>query len=113
MNKSTSLIIISTLLLMALPLISHSHEQGDWIVRTGVAVVETDESSRPISVGAISDLPGSGARVTNNTQFGITATYMLTDKPGMKLLVSTPFEYDVIVKSNALTGFGTIFPRHK
>ena len=69
------------------------HEKGDWILRGGAIVVAPDESSDAIDVAGIVTLPG--VDVGNETQVGITGTYMLSESLGLELLAATPFTHDI------------------
>jgi outer membrane protein len=72
---------------------AYGHEKGDWILRTGVIVVDPDESSDVIDVAGLVTLPG--VDIDDDTQLGITGAYMLTDKWGLELLAATPFTHDI------------------
>jgi outer membrane protein len=69
-----------------------AYEAGDFILRAGVAVVAPQEDASPDIVG-----------VGNDTQLGLTGTYMLTNNLGIELLASTPFTHDVTLKSTGKT----------
>ncbi|AEF55703.1 OmpW family outer membrane protein [Marinomonas posidonica] len=65
-----------------------AHDAGDWFVRGGLATVIPNESS--------DDVVGSGElELNNDTQVGVTLTYMLSDKLGLEVLAATPFTHDV------------------
>ncbi len=71
-------------------------DQGDWIIRFGLANVDPDVSSDPIDIAGLVTL--DGVDVDDDTQLGITGTYMFRDKWGISLLAATPFEHDITVK---------------
>lgn len=73
-----------------------AYEQGDWIIRVGAANVDPDTDSDKIDVAGLATL--DGVDVDDDTQLGITATYMLTDIWAIELLAATPFEHDITVK---------------
>lgn len=78
------------ILAMALPLpqLAQAHEAGDFFMRAGSATVRPVESSH--------DVMGLGSfDVSNNTQLGLTFTYMATDNIGIELLAATPFRHKV------------------
>ena len=83
-----------------------AHEQGEIIVRTGFANVSPDASSSALELngGAIA---GSEADVDDNSQLGLTFTYMLSDDWGLNVLASTPFKHDIEADTGAL-GLGTV-----
>lgn len=81
----------------------HAHEAGDIIVRAGAAMVAPDDSSSQVRVGGTAI--GGKATVGNNTQLGITAAYMVSDKIGVELLAATPFNHKISLKGlGALDG---------
>ena len=73
-----------------------AYEQGDWIIRAGAANVDPDTDSDQIDVAGLATL--EGVDVDDDTQLGLTATYMLTDIWAIELLAATPFEHDITVK---------------
>lgn len=80
-----------------------AYEAGDWIVRAGVASVQPNEDSSALSLNG-SDLGGTRAGVDNNSQLGLTATYMLTANLGVGVLAATPFEHDIQAKGLGVKG---------
>lgn len=104
-NTSTLAVAISSVcLIAATPLTAISHEQGDWIVRAGIASVQPDESSSTISTTATGSLPGTAVGVGNDTQLGLNIVYMWSDNIGIELLASSPFEHDL--KAEGLDAYG-------
>ena len=84
-------------IIAALALPVQAYEQGDWIIRVGAANVDPDTDSDPINIADIQTLPG-GVDVDDDTQLGITATYMLTDIWAVELLAATPFDHDITLE---------------
>ena len=73
------------------------HGEGELIVRAGPALVDPDDSNNPVNLaGMPTDFTVS---VDDNTQLGITATYMLTDHIGIGLLAATPFKHTVSLEN--------------
>ncbi|MFP8966164.1 outer membrane protein OmpW [Pokkaliibacter sp. CJK22405] len=73
-----------------------AHEAGDIIVRAGALNVSPHESS--------DDVLGLGEfNLTDNTQLGLTFSYMVTDNWGVELVAATPFNHSV-----SLNGVGKI-----
>ncbi|BDH45655.1 outer membrane protein OmpW [Salmonella enterica subsp. enterica serovar Choleraesuis] len=65
-----------------------AHEAGEFFMRAGTATVRPSESSKNVL--------GLGEfKVDNNTQMGLTFTYMATDNIGIELLAATPFHHKV------------------
>ncbi len=83
-----------------------AHQQGDFIVRAGIANVDPDASSDALALDG-APIAGSEADVADNTQLGLTFTYMLTDSWAVDVLASTPFVHDISADTGAL-GLGTI-----
>lgn len=96
--KRTSLAVALSLAGMAVvaqPALAY--EAGDILVRAGAVTVAPDESSDGVAIPAlgIGKMPGTRAEVDNDTQLGLTATYMLTPTLGIELLAATPFKHDI------------------
>ncbi|NHB91802.1 outer membrane protein OmpW [Photorhabdus cinerea] len=73
-----------------------AHEAGDFIFRTGTATLRPNTGSdNVLGVGSFS--------TDNNTQMGLTFSYMITDNIGVELLAATPFQHQV-----SLPGVGDI-----
>jgi outer membrane protein len=79
--------LLAALLCAAVAIPAQAYEKGDWIFRVGATNVDPDTDSDKIDVD-----------VDDDTQLGITATYMLTDIWAIELLAATPFEHDITVK---------------
>ncbi|AFJ99357.1 outer membrane protein OmpW [Cronobacter sakazakii] len=65
-----------------------AHEAGEFFMRAGTATVRPTEGSDDV-------LRMGGFKVNNNTQLGLTFTYMATDNIGVELLAATPFRHKV------------------
>ena len=65
-----------------------AHEAGDFFMRAGTATVRPSEGSDNV-------LGMGGFNVSNNTQLGLTFTYMSTENIGVELLAATPFRHKV------------------
>ncbi|WP_312059511.1 outer membrane protein OmpW [Pantoea septica] len=76
------------ILAMALPQLALAHQAGDFFMRAGSATVRPTEGSDNV-------LGMGGFDVSNNTQLGLTFTYMATDNIGVALLAATPFRHKV------------------
>lgn len=85
-----------------------AHKAGDIIVRAGVATVAPDENSSALNIPALGgEIGGSSARVDNNSQLGITGSWMQSNSWGLGLLAATPFKHDVDAVTGDL-GLGTV-----
>ncbi|NIF21925.1 MULTISPECIES: outer membrane protein OmpW [Pantoea] len=76
------------LLAALLPQVALAHQAGDFFIRAGSATVRPNEGSDNV-------LGMGGFKVDNNTQLGLTFTYMATDHIGVELLAATPFRHKV------------------
>ena len=74
-----------------------AYEQGDMVLRGGIAMVDPDASSSPLAIIG-SEVAGTSVDVDDNTQLGITFTYMLSDDVGVEVLAATPFSHTVSAK---------------
>lgn len=99
-----SVLTASLLALSALAPAAHAYKQGDLILRAGAALVEPDTESSKISTGVTGKLAGTKATVGNDTQLGLTFTYMVTDHVGVELLAATPFTHRIGVKGVPVPG---------
>lgn len=74
--------------LTAVPAMASAHQAGDFFMRAGSATVRPSEGS--------DNVLGMGSfDVDNNTQLGLTLTWMATDNIGVELLAATPFRHKV------------------
>ncbi|NRH22764.1 outer membrane protein OmpW [Pantoea stewartii] len=76
------------LLALALPQLALAHQAGDFFIRAGSATVRPNEGSDNV-------LGMGGFSASNDTQLGLTFTYMATDNIGVELLAATPFRHKV------------------
>lgn len=72
-----------------LPSMASAHQAGDFIFRAGTATVRPHEGSENV-LGLLGSF-----NVNNNTQAGLTFSYLITDNIGVELLAATPFEHKV------------------
>ncbi len=73
-----------------------AYQAGDFIVRAGAANVDPNDDSDALALnGNAGTWPGSEAEVDDDTQLGITFTYMLKEHWGVGLLAATPFDHDI------------------
>ncbi|TCV99920.1 outer membrane protein OmpW [Biostraticola tofi] len=69
-----------------------AHQAGDIIVRAGSATVRpSEDSGNVLGLGKFN--------VDNDTQLGLTFSYLFTDNIGIELLAATPFKHHVGLKS--------------
>lgn len=72
-------------------------EAGDMFVRGGVVNVSPDAGSDGVAIPALNvpAIAGTGVDVDDNTQLGLTFTYMLSANLGLEVLAATPFKHDI------------------
>ncbi|MEH2921253.1 outer membrane protein OmpW [Samsonia erythrinae] len=88
--KKASLVVLAAALISTF---AQAHQAGDFIVRGGAITVRPVESSDNV-LGALGEF-----KVNNNTQLGLTFSYMVTDNIGVELLGATPFNHKVGLQS--------------
>lgn len=80
--------ILMTSVLAAIAGQSLAYETGDIILRAGAAYVAPDVTDK-VAGGALK------LDVNNDTQLGLTATYMVAPQIGIGVLAATPFSHDI------------------
>lgn len=84
--------LVSTLLATSLAVLGSSqvvaYEAGDIMVKAGVINVAPKNDN--LSIDGVGDV-----EVKDDTQLGLTATYMVTPQVGIELLAATPFKHSV------------------
>lgn len=93
-----SLVIASMLALGIASPIAHAYKAGDIVVRAGAAMADTQTDSSKISTSVTGKIPGTKATVGNDTQLGLTLSYLVTDHVAVELLAATPFTHRIGVK---------------
>ena len=86
-----------------------AYEAGDIIVRAGAVTIAPDEKSSGIALPALGmgALAGTHVQVGNDTQLGLSTTYMLNSRLGVELLAATPFRHGLGVNLST-AGLGVI-----
>ncbi|MEL0611796.1 OmpW family outer membrane protein [Marinomonas arenicola] len=79
-----------------------AHNEGDFFVRGGAAIVMPNESS--------DDVGGNELKIDDDTQLAATFTYMATDNIGVELLLATPFTHDVKLDGNKVAEVSQLPP---
>ena len=74
-----------------------AYQEGDMVVRAGLAMVDPDASSSPLAING-TEVDGTSVDVDDNTQLGLTFTYMLSNNVGVEVLAATPFSHTVSAK---------------
>ena len=85
---------------------SFAYDGGDVVFRVGVANVQPDDSSDPLTLNGTElsnlglGLPVTTLQVDDNAQLGLTITYMYSPNWGIEVLAATPFSHEI--SANAL-----------
>ena len=106
MKTLNVIVVLSCLSVLLAPSFSQAYEAGDIIFRAGPANVDPDSSSGLINLGG-TPLAGTEAQVSDDTQLGLTLSYMLTQHWGIELLASTPFEHEITETGIGVNRVGT------
>lgn len=69
-------------------------EQGDWLGRIGATHVAPNDDTGTVATPG-GPVAGTELTVDADTSVGFTVVYMLTDRIGVELLASLPFEHDI------------------
>lgn len=97
--KNPNIMAMTAAGLMAVSTGLHAWEQGDIIVRAGIAtVVPNDESDAIVLPTDPPTVFPNGVGVENGTALGIMGVWMFQDTWGVELLAATPFEHDIELK---------------
>lgn len=94
--KASTVLASAIALALASPL-AFAHKAGDVVIRAGAATVNAQTDSAEIKLNG-TKLAGTEATVNDNTQLGLTLSYMLTDHVGIELLAATPFSHRIGIK---------------
>ena len=90
--KLLKTLLASAVAISAMPALAY--EAGDIVVKAGVINVNPKEDNIDLNV--------VDAQISDDTQLGITATYMVTPKVGVEVLAATPFKHDVTVNGDKI-----------
>ena len=89
------ILLISSAMMLSVPVMAY--EAGDILMRVGTASVNPEKKSDDID-----EVPGQAVKANDNTQLGISATYMITDNIGVEILGASPFTHDITAKAGTL-----------
>jgi len=81
-------LLISSAMLLSAP--AMAYEAGDILLRVGTASVNPEKKSDDLD-----QIAGAQVSANDNTQLGISATYMITDNIGVEILGASPFTHDI------------------
>ena len=98
MNTVKGIVLAISSALIMLPMAASAYQAGDKLVKFGVVSVDPDATSSDLD-----QVAGAQVSADDDLQFGISGTYMLSDKLGIELLAASPFNHDLTGKG-ALAG---------
>ncbi len=99
MKKVRTIALAVSVAILALPMAASAYEKGDILLRVGTATVAPEDKSDNIQ-----EIPGEAVSADNETQLGISGTYMFSDKLGIEVLAATPFSHNIKAKGGTLNG---------
>ena len=88
-----------------------AYEKGDIILRAGAAMVDPQDSSSMLRLDGTA-LTDTGVSVDDDTQLGLTLTYMVLENVGVSLLGATPFSHTVTAEGAPVDGIKTAEVKH-
>lgn len=96
MWAKTTVFVSAILGVLGLSAPVHAYEAGDVLVRFGPTTVQPDASSDK-NITAV----GGEIDINDDTQLGITATYMVNEWFGVELLAATPYEHNIYAEDSS------------
>lgn len=80
--------------------IASAYEAGDILVRGGAALVSPDASSGMIYINtpALGNTTVDNVNVDDDTQLGLSVTYMMNESFGVEVLGATPFKHGISLR---------------
>lgn len=69
-------------------------EQGDWVARVGATHIAPNDSTGAVTTPG-GPAAGTELTVDSDTGLGFTLVYMMTNRIGIEVLASLPFEHDI------------------
>ncbi len=85
--------------LLAASGVSQAYEAGDILMRVGSASVNPESKSDGTNL-----LPNESVSANDNTQLGLSSTYMIDKNWGIEVLAASPFTHDIKAKGGTLNG---------
>lgn len=104
MNTVKGIVLAISAALLALPMTASAYNAGDKLVKFGAASVNPESTSDGLDQNA-----NAMVSADDEVQFGISGTYMVSDKLGIELLAASPFKHELTGKGDlAGADIGTI-----
>lgn len=97
--KTNKLLLLASAVLLSSA--ASAYEAGDMVLRGGAITVAPNESSDQVILKGPNVRLGK-VSVDNDTQLGITGTYMMSQHLGLELLAATPFNHHIKGSSGAI-----------
>ncbi|WP_396586754.1 OmpW family protein [Bermanella sp. R86510] len=99
LKKTLATSVLASSIALALSAPTMAYEAGDILLRVGTATVAPEKTSDGLSTA-----PTVKAEANDNTQLGISGTYMITDQLGVEVLGATPFTHEIELKDGTPVG---------
>lgn len=99
MKKVNAIALAVSAAILALPMAASAYEKGDILLKFGAATVVPDDKSDDIQ-----EIAGEAVSADNETQLGLSGTYMLSEKLGIEVLAATPFSHNIKASGGTLDG---------
>ncbi|WP_299875372.1 OmpW family protein [uncultured Cocleimonas sp.] len=99
MKKVNAIALAVSAAILALPMAASAYEKGDILLKFGAATVVPDDKSDDIQ-----EIAGEAVSADNETQLGLSGTYMLSEKLGIEVLAATPFTHQIKADGGTLDG---------
>lgn len=99
MKKVNAIALAVSAAILALPMAASAYEKGDILLKFGAATVVPDDKSDDLK-----EIAGEAVSADNETQLGISGTYMLSEKLGLEVLAATPFTHKITADGGTLDG---------
>jgi|GEM_PF-28304 len=90
--------------LCLIPSTGLAQEDGDWLLRTGVVNFAPSDGRGLLQTSVGDNLAGSSISLDDNSQLGVTISYMITDSWAIEAAATASFKHEVAI--NGLDAFG-------
>ena len=93
--KMMKTLLAAAVVAASVPAMAATYQAGDIMVKAGAITVQPTNDAVDILASGNIDAASVSLEVSNNTQLGVTATYMFHSNWGVEVLAATPFTHNV------------------